>query len=83
MRIVTWNLGRRRRQTNEKAWTYLRNVLHADIALLQEAAAPGDSELGHLALQLTLPGLGDRGLRQDSRAPPDLGAIRSQPACRL
>jgi len=52
MRVITWNLGRRRRQANEKAWAYLCNVLHADIALLQEAAAPGDSQIGHLALHL-------------------------------
>jgi endonuclease/exonuclease/phosphatase family metal-dependent hydrolase len=32
MKIVTWNMGRRR-----EAWTYLRETLKPDIALLQEA----------------------------------------------
>lgn len=44
MRIVSWNMNHARRSPAERAgaWNYLRNVLRADIALVQEASPPDD-----------------------------------------
>lgn len=42
MRVVSWNMNHCRRspEARERAWAYLRNVLHADVALLQETSPP-------------------------------------------
>jgi exonuclease III len=42
MRIVTWNMnyGARSAEQRQQAWDYLRSVLRADVALVQEAVPP-------------------------------------------
>jgi exonuclease III len=42
MRIVSWNMNHRMRShaARIKAWNYLRDNLHADVALVQEASPP-------------------------------------------
>lgn len=42
MRIVSWNMNRlgRSHANHKRAWDYLRDELHADLALVQEASPP-------------------------------------------
>lgn len=42
MRAVTWNMNhwQRSAEARDLAWAYLREELHADVALVQEAVPP-------------------------------------------
>lgn len=44
MRVVSWNMNRlaRSEEAHRAAWTYLREGLQADLALVQEAVPPAD-----------------------------------------
>lgn len=41
MKVLTWNLGYwQHRAHHAEAWSYLRNTIRPDIALLQEVCCP-------------------------------------------
>ena len=44
MRVVSWNMNRlaRSEANHKRAWDYLRDELHADLALVQEARPPAE-----------------------------------------
>ena len=59
MRVITWNLGYwQHRSSHDEAWTYLRNEIRPDLALLQEVSFPRLCENEYILLKLVHGGWG-------------------------